>query len=262
MDDAVLETEVDVVEDTPLVLDETPPDDDVGETVPVVDTPKVVEVSDADELVLEVLLLTVGAVLPAELEVEDRVELAMEVLAGSINELEVELELLELLAVLDIDADEVVVLGPELEVEEAVELGLLVATCDDVLVTLLDVEAEVLLEVDEALIELLPTLLELDVVPLELLLDDANELLEVDDALLVVATLLDVMLEELLDTLPLEVLLEVEADDVLVLELGGSLEYISSLPPLPQYCIELLLQSTLQSDVAVKIDPVLGVLPQ
>lgn len=81
-----------------------------------------------------------------------------------------------------------------------------------------------------------------------------TKLARVPDALVALLTLL-----KLLDTMP-DVLLE--ADDVLVLELGGSWENRSSLLPAPQYCRVLFLQSVPQSDVAVNTDPAARVWPQ
>ena len=158
--------------------------------------------------------------------------------------------LLELSEVLEVEVDEEARFGPTLDVAESDKE--LIAPLVDSLGAALELEVRSL----DAVLETDKTPLGADDEP-SLVTDGSLREIPVEDVLTVVGSggTLDEPLESLLD-----VLLEVVNE--LVLELSGSLLYISSLLPAPQYCRLLFMQSLLQSDVAVGTDPVLGLSPQ
>jgi small ligand-binding sensory domain FIST len=111
------------------------------------------------------------------------------------------------------------------------------------------VEEEEDVEVDEVT-ELLEAV-ELEA-ELDRLLPLVVEMLAVVELPVVVATMLVATELEVADELALDV----------VTEDAGSREYMSSLPPAPQYCSVLFLQSMLQDEVSVTTEPAPGRLPQ
>lgn len=110
-------------------------------------------------------------------------------------------------------------------------------------------EEEEVVEVDETTGLLVTVELEAE---LELVLPRVVEMLAEDELPVVVATTLVLIELEVADELTLDV----------VTEEAGSREYMSSLPPAPQYCSVLFLQSMLQAEVSVRTEPAPGRLPQ
>jgi hypothetical protein len=115
-----------------------------------------------------------------------------------------------------------------------------------------EVEVDVTTELLEVMMEL-EVELELLVLVLEALDEDELPVVVMDEELLVmVATTLVLIELEVADELAVDV----------VTDEAGSREYMSSLPPAPQYCSVLFLQSMLQAEVSVRTEPAPGRLPQ